>query len=87
MRLVVVGNGMAGARLASEVRALDRSIQITVFGAETRGPYNRVLLSNVLAGTASPEQVADRVGRHRAVGERDQGHRRVAQRDLQAVRP
>ncbi|MEV6985171.1 FAD-dependent oxidoreductase [Sphaerisporangium sp. NPDC051017] len=60
MRLVVVGNGMAGSRLASEVRARDpenRHITITVIGAEARGPYNRVLLSNVLAGTASPEQV------------------------------
>ncbi|MGW4644812.1 FAD-dependent oxidoreductase [Sphaerisporangium sp. NPDC004334] len=57
MRLVVIGNGMAGARLADEVRARDKDIRITVFGAETRGPYNRVLLSNVLAGTASPEQV------------------------------
>ncbi|GGL16328.1 FAD/NAD(P)-binding oxidoreductase [Sphaerisporangium melleum] len=57
MRLVVVGNGMAGARLADEVRARDKNIEITVFGAETRRPYNRVLLSNVLAGTASPEQV------------------------------
>ncbi|MCW2877580.1 MAG: nitrite reductase [Sphaerisporangium sp.] len=57
MRLVVVGNGMAGTRLASEVRARDKDIQVTVFGAETRRPYNRVLLSNVLAGTATPEQV------------------------------
>ncbi|MEV7969931.1 FAD-dependent oxidoreductase [Sphaerisporangium sp. NPDC088356] len=57
MRLVVIGNGMAGTRLAGEVRARDKSVQVTVFGAETRGPYNRVLLSNVLAGTASPEQV------------------------------
>ncbi|GAA3823467.1 FAD-dependent oxidoreductase [Sphaerisporangium flaviroseum] len=57
MRLVVIGNGMAGARLAAEVRARDKDIQITVFGAETRRTYNRVLLSNVLAGTASPEQV------------------------------
>ncbi|WP_405148032.1 FAD-dependent oxidoreductase [Sphaerisporangium sp. NBC_01403] len=57
MRLVVIGSGMAGTRLASEVRARDTSVQVTVFGAETRGPYNRVLLSNVLAGTASPEQV------------------------------
>ncbi|MCT9932700.1 FAD-dependent oxidoreductase [Planotetraspora sp. A-T 1434] len=57
MRLVVVGNGMAGARLVSEVRARGKDVRITVFGAETRQPYNRVLLSNVLAGTSSPEQV------------------------------
>src|SRR5690606_36080513 len=58
MRLVVVGNGMAGARLVSEVRARDPRMPITVFGAEPGRPYNRVLLSNVLAGTARPDQLA-----------------------------
>ncbi|ETK38037.1 FAD-dependent oxidoreductase [Microbispora sp. ATCC PTA-5024] len=57
MRLVVVGNGMAGARLVSEVRARSADVRITVFGAEAWQPYNRVLLSNVLAGTSSPDQV------------------------------
>ncbi|GAB2487853.1 FAD-dependent oxidoreductase [Streptosporangium sandarakinum] len=56
-RLVVVGNGMAGARLVSEVRARDPRIRITVFGAEAGRPYNRALLSNVLAGTMTPGQV------------------------------
>ncbi|SDM56041.1 FAD-dependent oxidoreductase [Nonomuraea jiangxiensis] len=57
MRLVVVGNGMAGSRLVSEVRARDPQMRITVFGAEPCPPYNRVLLSNVLAGSSRPEQV------------------------------
>ncbi|GII79151.1 FAD/NAD(P)-binding oxidoreductase [Sphaerisporangium rufum] len=57
MRLVVIGNGMAGARLVDEVRARDKDARVTVFGAETRAPYNRVLLSNVLAGTAAPDHV------------------------------
>ncbi|GAA2216164.1 FAD-dependent oxidoreductase [Nonomuraea monospora] len=57
MRLVVVGNGMAGSRLVSEVRTRDPQMKITVFGAEARHPYNRVLLSNVLAGSSRPEQV------------------------------
>ncbi len=57
MRLVVVGNGMAGARLVSEVRARSADVRITVFGAETAQPYNRVLLSNVVAGTSTREQV------------------------------
>ncbi|MFF5205476.1 FAD-dependent oxidoreductase [Streptosporangium sp. NPDC000396] len=56
-RLVIVGNGMAGARLVSEVRARDKHIKVTVFGAEARQPYNRVLLSNVVAGTMTPDQV------------------------------
>ncbi len=50
-RLVVVGNGMAGMRTVEELlkRAPDRH-QITVFGAEPHGNYNRILLSPVLAG-------------------------------------
>jgi assimilatory nitrate reductase electron transfer subunit len=55
--LVVVGNGMAGSRFVSEVRARDPHLPITVFGAEARQPYNRVLLSSVLAGTAQPYQI------------------------------
>ncbi|MDD7939252.1 FAD-dependent oxidoreductase [Actinomycetospora lutea] len=50
-RLVVVGNGMAGARLLEEVLARgggDR-YTITVFGDEPHGGYNRILLSEVLA--------------------------------------
>lgn len=61
MRLVVVGNGMAGARLVTEVRRRGRDadidVEISVFEAEPGQPYNRVLLSNVLAGTTGPEQV------------------------------
>jgi assimilatory nitrate reductase electron transfer subunit len=57
MKLVVVGNGMAGSRFVSEVRDRDPHVPITVFGAEARQPYNRVLLSSVLAGTAQPHQI------------------------------
>ncbi|WP_449065219.1 FAD-dependent oxidoreductase [Planomonospora algeriensis] len=56
-RLVVVGNGMAGSRLVNEVRARDKDMKVTVFGAEDWQPYNRVLLSNVVAGTMLPDQV------------------------------
>ncbi|MFC4534195.1 nitrite reductase large subunit NirB [Sphaerisporangium dianthi] len=51
-RLVVVGNGMAGARTVEEILARgggDRFV-ITVFGDEPYGNYNRIMLSNVLAG-------------------------------------
>ena len=49
-KLVVVGNGMAGARAAEEVlaRARDR-FDIVMFGAEPYGNYNRILLSNILS--------------------------------------
>src|SRR6185503_7615324 len=51
-RLVVVGNGMAGARTVEEVLARGGSqlFATTVFGAEPYGNYNRILLSGVLAG-------------------------------------
>ena len=55
--LVIVGNGMAAARLVDELAkvALGR-FAIAVIGAEPRLAYNRVLLSSVLAGeTASHE--------------------------------
>jgi nitrite reductase (NADH) large subunit len=52
-RLVVIGNGMAGARVLEEIlaRAPGR-FDITVFGAEPHGSYNRIMLSPVLAGEA-----------------------------------
>ena len=57
MSVVVVGNGMAGARLVGELRGSDRRVPITVFGAEKSQPYNRVMLSNVLAGASGPGDI------------------------------
>lgn len=51
MRLVVVGNGMAGIRAVEELLKIAPSLyDITVFGAEPYPNYNRILLSPVLAG-------------------------------------
>jgi len=54
MRVLVVGNGMVGLRFVQDVLELDahRRCVITVVGAEKGGAYNRLLLSNVLAGTS-----------------------------------
>ena len=50
-RLVLVGNGMAGcARWRKSCSATRTAIAITVFGAEPHGNYNRIMLSPVLAG-------------------------------------
>jgi nitrite reductase [NAD(P)H] large subunit len=49
-RLVVIGNGMAGARTVEEIIARGGDFTITVFGDEPYGNYNRIMLSNVLAG-------------------------------------
>ena len=57
-RLVVVGNGMAGMRTVEELlaRAPDR-YDITVIGAEPHPNYNRILLSSVLAGDKSIDEI------------------------------
>ncbi|HET9254398.1 MAG TPA: nitrite reductase large subunit NirB [Pseudonocardiaceae bacterium] len=50
--LIVVGNGMAGARAVEEILARGGAGQfrITMFGDEPYGNYNRILLSELLAG-------------------------------------
>ena len=57
-KLVVVGNGMAGARVVEEIlqRASER-FDIVMFGAEPYGNYNRILLSNVLNGSQAATDI------------------------------
>lgn len=56
--LVVIGNGMAGCRAVEEIlsRNADR-YTITIFGAEPRVNYDRIMLSPVLAGEKSFEEI------------------------------
>ena len=57
-RLVVIGNGMAGARLVEDVIARGRGMfAVTMFGSEPHGNYNRILLSGVLAGSHQPQDI------------------------------
>jgi len=58
-KLVVVGNGMAGARALEEIlgRGGGDLFDITVFGDEPYGNYNRILLSNVLAGIEDTSEI------------------------------
>jgi NAD(P)H-dependent nitrite reductase large subunit/NAD(P)H-dependent nitrite reductase small subunit len=57
-RLIVVGNGMAGMRTVEELLALaPNEYEIVVFGAEPHGNYNRILLSPVLSGEKSAEDI------------------------------
>jgi nitrite reductase (NADH) large subunit len=55
--LVVVGNGMAGARAVEEIltRGGGETFRITMFGDEPHGNYNRILLSELLARGADPD--------------------------------
>ncbi|MEV3991107.1 FAD-dependent oxidoreductase [Streptomyces sp. NPDC049837] len=50
-RIVVVGGGTAGARLAER-------LPVTLLGEEPHAPYNRVLLADILAGRYAPEVIA-----------------------------
>lgn len=57
-RLVVVGNGMAAMRVVEELlRVAPELYDITVFGSEEVGNYNRILLSPVLAGETPVEEI------------------------------
>ena len=58
-RLLVIGNGMTGARVVEEI--IDRGggdrYSITILGEEPHGNYNRILLSEVLAGSQDPRDI------------------------------
>jgi len=57
-RLVVIGNGMAGIRTVEELLgAVPDKYEITVFGAEPYGNYNRIMLSAVLCGEKAVEDI------------------------------
>jgi nitrite reductase (NADH) large subunit len=58
-KLVVIGNGMAGARTVEEIltRGGGAQFDITMFGDEPAGNYNRILLSNVLNGSYKEDEI------------------------------
>jgi assimilatory nitrate reductase electron transfer subunit len=58
VRTVIVGYGMAGARLAIELRARVATGELTVLGAEPHRAYNRILLSNLVAGKVRETDLA-----------------------------
>ena len=58
LKLVMVGNGMAGVRTLEELRKIAPEMyDITVFGAEPHPNYNRILLSPVLAGEMTIQDI------------------------------
>ncbi|ROS76584.1 FAD-dependent oxidoreductase [Cellulomonas sp. PhB143] len=50
MDVVVIGHGMVGSRFVDDLLARTTEARVTVLGAEPYEPYNRVLLSDVVAG-------------------------------------
>ena len=58
MKLVMVGNGMAGVRTLEElIKLAPELFEITVFGSEVHPNYNRILLSPVLAGEQTLDEI------------------------------
>jgi nitrite reductase (NADH) large subunit len=58
MKLVLIGNGMAGVRTLEELLKIAPDLyDITVFGAEPHPNYNRILLSPVLAGEQTIDEI------------------------------
>ncbi|MDQ6953857.1 MAG: nitrite reductase large subunit NirB [Mariprofundaceae bacterium] len=57
-KLVMIGNGMAGVRAIEEIlNANPDMFEITIFGAEKYPNYNRIMLSPVLAGDTTIEDI------------------------------
>src|SRR5579859_6649483 len=56
-KLVVIGNGMAGVATVEQILKHRHNFEITIFGDETHVNYNRILLSSVLAGEKSADEI------------------------------
>ena len=57
-KLVIIGNGMAAGRALEELLSRDAErYEITIFGAEPRVNYDRIMLSPVLSGERAFEDI------------------------------
>ncbi|WP_367398444.1 FAD-dependent oxidoreductase [Paenibacillus barcinonensis] len=57
-KLVVIGNGMAGVKCVEEIVALEPDMyEIVIYGTEPRPNYNRIMLSKVLQGEHSLQDI------------------------------
>jgi nitrite reductase (NADH) large subunit len=56
-KLVMIGNGMAGVACVEQILAHKPAFDILIFGEETHANYNRILLSSVLAGERSLDEI------------------------------
>lgn len=56
-KLVVIGAGMASGRVLEHMIDADAGWDITLFNAEPRGNYNRIMLSPVLSGDKTYEEI------------------------------
>lgn len=56
-KLIVIGNGMAGISTVEQILKLSDSFDITVFGSEPHPNYNRIMLSYVLEGSKTVDDI------------------------------
>jgi nitrite reductase (NADH) large subunit len=56
-RLVVIGAGMASGRMLEYLTEAGAAYQVTLFNAEPRGNYNRIMLSPVLSGEKTYDEI------------------------------
>ncbi|HIM95361.1 MAG TPA: NAD(P)/FAD-dependent oxidoreductase, partial [Gammaproteobacteria bacterium] len=57
-KIVLIGNGMAGVRTLEELfKITEEKFDITVFGSEPYGNYNRIMLSPVLADEKTIDEI------------------------------
>ncbi|KWX86804.1 nitrite reductase [Paenibacillus riograndensis] len=56
-KLVLIGNGMAGVGTVEQILKLGGAYDITVFGSEPHPNYNRIMLSYVLEGSKTIEEI------------------------------
>ena len=84
-RLVVIGNGMAAGRVVEELVTKSPDLyDITIFGAEPRVNYDRILLSPVLARTFADVLSGRFGGRWAVEWEGADRSPRIPSRDVQA---
>ena len=57
MKVVIVGNGIAGTALVEEILRHDKDVRIQVFGEEKYLGYNRILITDVLAGRKTLSEI------------------------------
>jgi len=56
-KLIVIGAGMASGRMLEHLFEAGADVDVTLFNAEPRGNYNRIMLSPVLSGEKRYEEI------------------------------
>lgn len=56
-QLVIIGNGMAPGRMLEHLFEAQGDFDVTIFNAEPRVNYDRIMLSPVLSGEKSYEDI------------------------------